>query len=71
MHDPTLSIFEAIHSNEPKWVPGTLPGLEVRWEALRCETTVCSVCIWLDLFAFGTCPDYVRVKRKSKASAAF
>jgi hypothetical protein len=52
MHDPTLPIIEAIHSNEPKWAPGTLPGLEVRWEVLRCETTVRSVCIWLDLFAY-------------------
>jgi len=25
-------------------------GLEVRWEVLRCETTVCSVCIWLEFF---------------------
>ena len=50
MYDMNLSIFEAIHSNEPKWAPGNYRGLEVRWEVLRCETTVQIVYIWLEFF---------------------
>ena len=56
MYDPTLSMFEAINSNEPEWAPvitggwTCLPQAGVRWEIFRFETTVCSVCIWLEFF---------------------
>ena len=29
MYDPTLSMFEAINSNEPEWPPGNYWGLDL------------------------------------------
>ena len=29
MYDPTLSMFEAINSNEPEWAPGNYRGLDL------------------------------------------
>jgi len=51
MHDKTLPIYEAINPNEPEWGSPVLHrGLEVRWEVLRFEMTVRTVCIWLEFF---------------------
>ena len=45
--------------------PCFLAGLEVRWEVLHGETTVCSVCIWLEFFRqfLGRCQKVTPAER--------